>query len=68
MGELYGQKSLLRVVVLDYLANGPDGWQILVHAIRVEIVQRVRGAGISIRASEVNAHLKPNNIHLCFRV
>ncbi len=54
--------ALLRVVVLDYLANGPDGWQILVHTIRVEIVQRVRGPGVSIRASEVNAHLKPNNI------
>lgn len=49
---------LLPVIVLDHLANRPDGRQILIYTIRVEIVQRVRWARVSIWASEVNAHLK----------
>lgn len=57
--RLAGCTLSLPVIVLDDVTHCPDGFQILIIAFRVDIVEGLRRAGITIRACEVNGNLAP---------
>lgn len=45
------------VIVLDDIAHCPDGRQVLIVALRVDVVEGLGGAGVPVRACEVNGNL-----------
>ena len=47
----------LPVIVLDHAAHGPDSRQVLVIAIRADVVEGLREPGIPVGACEVNGNL-----------
>lgn len=49
--------SYAPVIVLDDIAYRPDGRQVLIDPLRVDVVQRLRRTGISVGPCEVNGHL-----------
>lgn len=49
--------SYTPVVVLDDIANRPDSGQVLIDALRTDVVQRLRRSGIPVGACEVDGHL-----------
>lgn len=57
-GVLLRVNVYLRVVVLDHLTHRPQSRQVLVQPIWTHVVERVRRARITIRASEVDPHLQ----------
>lgn len=49
--------SYTPVVVLDDIANRPDSGQVLIDALRTDVVQRLRRSGIPVGPCEVDGHL-----------
>ena len=45
------------VVVLDDITHRPDSFQVLIIALRIDVMWGQRGAGIPSRACEVNSNL-----------
>lgn len=45
------------VIVLDDIADRPDSREVLVNALRTNVMQRFRRLGIPVGACEVNGHL-----------
>lgn len=59
MGESLknSRRVYLPVVVLDDVAHRPDGCQVFIKAVRVDVVQGLGGLGVSVRAGEVDGNL-----------
>lgn len=49
--------SYAPVVVLDDVADRPDSRQVLIDALRTDVVQRLRRSGIPVGPCEVDGHL-----------
>lgn len=49
--------SYAPVVVLDDIADRPDSRQVLIDALRTDVVQRLRRSGIPVGPCEVDGHL-----------
>lgn len=49
--------SYAPVVVLDDVADRPDSRQVLIDALRTDVVQRLRRPGIPVGSCEVDGHL-----------
>lgn len=47
----------LPVVVLNDVPHGPDSREVLVDALRADVVQGLRRPGIPVGAGEVHSHL-----------
>lgn len=47
----------LRIVVLNDVAHRPNGREVLVNALRADVMQGLRRSRISVRAGEVDSHL-----------
>lgn len=45
------------VIVLDDVTNSPDGCQVLVISLWIDVMQRGGGPGIPVGASEINRNL-----------
>lgn len=58
------QKAHVPVVVLDDVADRPDSRQVLVDALRTDVMQRCRRSGIAIGAREINSHLPKHSPHV----
>lgn len=58
------QKAHVPVVVLDDVADRPDSRQVLVDALRTDVMQRRRRSGIAVGAREVNSHLPKHSPHM----
>lgn len=51
------QKVIVPVIVLDDVANGPDGSQVFIIALRIDVMQGGGGPGIPVGASKINSNL-----------
>ena len=62
----------LPVIVLNNLTNAPYGRQVLIVALRADVVQRLWGLGITIGPCEVYSHLhrkeETNRFLICKKV
>lgn len=49
------------VIVLDDVAHRPNSREVLVDALRTDVMQGLRRPGVPIRAGEVDGHLEGKN-------
>lgn len=51
------QNLSLPVIVLDDITHRPDGWQVFIITLRVDIVEGFGGSWIAVGACEVDGNL-----------